>query len=101
MANLMEHPLRYRFLSESDAEYLYEKYTNLKPDYEEFCPTCGKQESPIIEYQCDCQLQLQLYKHYLNAGIGAKFHRMTWDDYVGDEAGKSFSQEYIQGADRF
>jgi len=72
--------LRSRFLSEKDSALLKETYPELrKGNYEQWCPTCFKNPDYLWEERpCDCQLQVQLYKHYLRAGIGAAFHRYSW-----------------------
>jgi len=85
----MPLPLDKRFLSNEDAQRLYEKYPDLRPDPDEYCPTCGKRgvyKWQGVEHVCDCAQQLQFYKHYLNAGIGVLYQRLSWDDFEGDKA---------------
>ncbi|WP_028058395.1 ATP-binding protein [Candidatus Solirubrobacter pratensis] len=35
-------------------------------------------------YECDCETQIQLRKHYLLAGIGEQYMRLDWADYRND-----------------
>jgi DNA replication protein DnaC len=35
------------------------------------------------EYDCDCDTQKSLHKHYLVANIGDQYQRLNWDDYDG------------------
>lgn len=78
--------LRYKYLSESDASRLYSQL-ELPPSPKAYCPTCFKEGSYVYEgvtYQCDCELQYQLFKHYMNAGIGKTYQRLDWGDFEGD-----------------
>src|SRR5687767_2514696 len=38
-----------------------------------------------VEYECDCDTQKALRKHYLLANIGDQYQRLNWDDYDGPE----------------
>lgn len=65
------------------------------------CPTCLATEIEVApgvtgwengtyrfrgkEYDCDCETQMQLRKHYLLAGIGEQYMRLDWNDYEGNE----------------
>ncbi len=89
--------LRFTFLSEPDAKRLYEQHPELKSDPDKYCPTCSKEGSYSWRgesYTCDCQHQLQLNKHYLNAGIGMLYQRLGWEDYEGDEIAKGLCDKY-------
>lgn len=92
--------LEKRFLSDEDAEELYRQYPTLRPDYRSYCPTCLlKNDRKYVwkgkTVRCDCQKQLQLHKHYLNAGIGVNFQRLSWDDYEGDPSLKEDIDLYL------
>lgn len=72
---------------------LYKVYPDLPRTHMAGCPSCGKNLGygvdgttvvRGVEYICNCHDQLQRHKHYLNAGIGATYQFLDWDDYVGD-----------------
>ncbi len=99
----MAPPLDKRFLSDSDASRLYRLHRELKADPDEFCPTCLKEgfyfwPDKDTRVECDCRQQLQLYKHYLNAGIGALYQRLDWDDYIGDDDTVTVASAYLDNA---
>jgi DNA replication protein DnaC len=64
------------------------------------CPTCGSSVREIAdgvygrengtyryrgqEFDCDCDTQVALRKHYLLAGIGDQYQRLDWNDFQGD-----------------
>ncbi len=94
--------LRWRFLHPEDAEVLYQRYPNIKPDPDDFCPTCGKKGKirvvvgkRVQEVECDCQLQLQMYKNYLNAGIGYNYQILDWADLYKAEEARSRARGYF------
>lgn len=90
--------LRTKFLSESDAARLYVAHPKVKPSPEIYCPTCGKTGSYFWDgqnHECDCELQLQLHKHYLSAGIGVLYQRLSWRDYEGDPDVNEMVQRYL------
>ena len=94
----MPLPLDKRYLSDEDAKRLYQKYPSLRPDPEEYCPTCnktGKYKWQDIEHVCECAQQLQFYKHYLNAGIGVLYQRLSWDDFEGDSDLQDLVDTYL------
>lgn len=92
--------LRYSFISERDAQRIYNNNPEVKPSPKEFCPTClckrtyTNPEGDKVE--CDCELQLQLYKHYITSGIGSNYQRLGWDDYYGDEAGEEICKKVLE-----
>jgi DNA replication protein DnaC len=95
-ANLIQN----KFLSDSDADRLYESYPELRQSADKFCPTCATTKSYVWQgetFPCDCDGQRHLYKHYLNAGIGVLYQRLTWDDYQGDEDAGTIAQQYRDG----
>lgn len=74
------------FLPDEEADRLYKRYPNLGKSSEDYCPTCHKKGSYRWrgqEWKCDCHHQLQLYKHYLAAGIGVTYQRLEWIDVQG------------------
>lgn len=95
--------LRLRFLSDKDAERLYKKFPELKSSPDKFCPTCLTDGSYMWqgkEVKCDCTYQLQLYKHYLNSGIGVLYQRQSWDDFDGDPKLRALMKSYADNAPR-
>ena len=86
---MTRHPnIRTSFLSTDEAKRLYELYPHLKSDPDLYCPTCQKTGSYFWKgenIKCDCELQLQLHKHYLASGIGVTYQRLDWDDYSGGD----------------
>lgn len=96
MQSISGESLRHKYLSEEDAERLY-KYTEIRPDPKSYCPTCFKEGVYTFEgeeYECDCQLQLQLLKHYTNAGIGLAYQRLDWDDFEGDPGALNMVEQF-------
>lgn len=90
--------IRYRYLADADAERLYSENSNLGRSYEEFCPTCmtkGTYRWKGEDRQCDCEMQLQLHKHYLWAGIDIDYQRLTWEDFEGDPEVMSIVANYL------
>lgn len=95
--------LRFEYLSDRDASRLYESLPELRKAPYEYCPTCSKKghytwRGETIE--CDCEMQTQLYKHYLRAGIGRTYQRLDWDDYSGDETAAGVCMKYVLNSER-
>lgn len=91
--------IRTWYLSERDAERLYLQNPNLRKGYEDFCPTCNTKKVyhwKGEDHECDCELQLQLYKHYLSSGIGVNYQRLSWDDYQDQSVRDQLSAYYDQ-----
>jgi DNA replication protein DnaC len=81
--------LKYQFLDDSEVEYLELKYPQFEKFSKQGCPTC-------TDRTCgECKEQLQLYKHYLKAGIGLNYQRLDWSDFHGDENALQLSQVYL------
>jgi DNA replication protein DnaC len=95
----MVHPLRYSFLSDEAAARLYKAHPEIKASPDQFCPTCykkGHYKWNNVDQKCDCGEQLQLHKVYLDAGIGAMYQRLSWDDFYGDEALLELRNLYLE-----
>lgn len=96
--------LRTRYLSDDDAARLYAGHPELGRSPDTYCPTCFKKgvfRWKGRDYPCDCEMQLQLHKHYLHAGIGVIYQRLDWDDLKDDnlrEVVKSYAdnQEFVR-----
>jgi DNA replication protein DnaC len=96
--------IRNRFLSDEDATRLYLEHPELKADSDSYCPTCRGTKTyqwKSETHQCDCSLQLQLYKHYLSSGIGATFQRLTWDDYEGEPNPLTIALDYLENHESY
>ena len=81
--------LKFKFLTDDEGDYLESRVPNYERINKIGCPTC-------TDHSCgECKTQLQLYKHYLNAGIGLNYQRLNWDDYQGDEQALQLAQGYL------
>lgn len=92
------------FLSDDEAERLYKDFPNLKKGYEKYCPTCQKEGRYFWKgewHECNCRRQLQLHKHYLNAGIGVTYQRLSWEDFEGDPQIVTQLKKYLAGHENF
>ncbi len=79
-----------RFLSDNVIEFLEHRNPNLSKFSKRGCPTCEDRSCG------ECKIQLQLYKHYLNAGIGQTYQRLDWSDYKGDPRGLNVAEAYLK-----
>lgn len=80
--------IRTSYLPQEEVDRLLRENPHLKDDPSKFCPTCHTKGTYLWrgrEHQCDCQLQLQLYKHYLSAGVGVTYQRLGWSDFKGSK----------------
>ena len=92
------------YLADEDAQRLYEAHPKLRASYKDYCPTCGKTETyrwQGEEHECDCRGQLNLHKHYLAAGIGVAYQRLSWRDYVGDKSILPMLKKYLENAPQY
>lgn len=80
--------VRYSYLSDKDAEYVYSQYPEAKSS--KWCPSCDGTDK-----HCDHELQRQLFKLYANAGIPLTYQRIGWGDYFGDEHIREFCSNYV------
>jgi DNA replication protein DnaC len=81
--------LTYNFIQDEDREYLEQKYPQFDSFSKAGCPTCD-------DHSCgDCKVQLQLYKHYLLAGIGLNYQRLGWEDFHGDQKALDLAHVYL------
>ncbi len=65
------------------------------------CPTCGglgKYNLDFKTYECDCELQKLLQKHYFNANIGREYHDICLKDFLGVDSDKvlPLAYEYLE-----
>jgi len=81
--------LKYKFLKDDETDYLELKNPQFEKIVKMGCPTC-------VDRSCgECKNQLQLYKHYLNAGIGLSYQRLDWSDFEGDPKALELAQLYL------
>ena len=101
----MTFDVRDSYLSDKDSARVYSMYPALERGWKKYCPTCKKRGYYFFRgerVECDCQMQVALCKHYLNAGIGLKYQRLYWDDYENKEAEAYVtSRRYIFGEEKF
>lgn len=95
--------LRTRYLKQSDIDML----TSNHPEIEAygFCPTCDGKGSYLFRSSrnkaCDCELQRQLYKHYLAAGIPTSYQRLDWRDFEGSKDILKVAKKYMNRLDKY
>ena len=81
--------LTYEIISEEVGDYLADRVPQYEKIVKRGCPTCD-------DNTCgECKSQLQLYRHYLNAGIGFSYQKMNWDDFHGDERALELARVYL------
>lgn len=86
-------------LSDEDIDRLQSRYPRLHQ-----CPTCNESGTYLFRGQrkdCDCLLQKQLYKHYLNSGIGVTYQRLDFADYEGDQEFLGLLTKYFDHYDQY
>jgi DNA replication protein DnaC len=86
-------------LSDEDITRLEGRYPRIH-----ICPTCNDQGQYVFDGQqhdCGCMMQRQLYKHYLNAGIGVTYQRLDFADYEGDRDVLQSLAKYVENYDRY
>lgn len=79
--------MRLRFLEDAEAAWIYANHPEVGRSPDDYCPTCDKRGTyrwAGEEHACDCEDQLQRLKHYLAAGIGTAYQRLTWHDLNND-----------------
>lgn len=92
------------FIRQSDADRLYRDFPRLEKGPDNFCPTCGGLGQYFWDgqnHRCNCSRQLQLHKHYLVAGIGVTYQRLSWEDYEGPREILEAMQKYLEGHANF
>lgn len=82
--------LKFKFLEDDETSYLEARNPQFEKIVKSGCPTCGN-----LHTCGECKEQLQLYKHYLNAGIGYTYQRLNWDDFHGDNRALLVAQTYL------
>lgn len=101
---MTDFQLTNHYLSDQEANRLYESNPKLRASHREYCPTCGTTGTyrwKGEEHECNCREQLNLHKHYLAAGVGVAYQRLNWDDYVGDPKVKALCDKYTENASQY
>lgn len=81
------------------------------------CPTCrsrmievapgvegrdrGTYKFRDVEYPCDCETQIALYRHYLLAGIGDQYMRLNWAEFTGTEETRETVGLFLENWENF
>jgi DNA replication protein DnaC len=100
--------MSYRVLNQEDADALYRVYPNLGKSHLSYCPSCGKNKGVGVDgevqldsglWTCNCRDQLQRHKFYLDAGIGATYQFLSWQDYRGDPVAGDMIGAYCSDID--
>ena len=95
-------------MPQEDIEELYRIYPDLPRTHLSGCPSCGKNNGygidgtlvlDGVEWTCNCHDQLQRYKHYLNAGIGATYQFLSWDDFKGNQDALEWVVKWVNDVD--
>ena len=81
--------LKFEFLDDEEIDYLEQKHPQFDLFNKNGCPTCQDRSCG------NCKEQLQLYKHYLRAGVGLNYQRLTWDDFHGDQKAYDLARIYL------
>lgn len=99
----MSEFLRTRFLSDKETDFLALSHPEILSL--DFCPTCGGDGSFMYRHKrrrkCDCEMQRQLYRHYLSAGIPQHYMRLDWPDFKGAKSIRDAAAEYALKADQY
>jgi DNA replication protein DnaC len=97
----MTYNIQADFLSDEEAARLADRFPQLGVEVGpwDYCPTCNTEKKYRlngVDHECDCRAQLQLYRHYLNSGVGDLYHRLDWGDFYGDrELAVSIRENYL------
>lgn len=96
------YDIRTDSLPSEEAERVYQEAPELEAGHYDYCPTCkktGTYRYKGVEHDCDCEMQLQLAKHYTAAGIGQKYHRISWSDLTFEPPADV--QDYLKYLDAY
>lgn len=86
-------------LSDEDITRLESRYPRLH-----ICPTCAEKGEYVFrgeKRQCDCLMQKQLYKHYLNSGVGVTYQRLDFNDYEGNKDLLALLTKYFDNYEQY
>lgn len=75
--------LRNRRIDDSTYDKIVTSYPVAKT-----CPTCGGREKYQLDFEtfdCDCEIQTLLQRHYFAANIGREYHDISLSDFEGPD----------------
>jgi DNA replication protein DnaC len=62
----------------------------------------GNPSREPVEYECNCEEQIQLYLYLLASGIGLRYQRLGWEDVDGAASGASKQMmKYLEKAEAY
>lgn len=96
----MTFNIEHAILPDDEAQRLYRRFPELRDGP---CPTCrdtGHYRWEGRDHDCNCRLQRQLAKHYSMSGIGVRYQRLDWSDFVGDDSSLDQVSEYVLNHDK-
>lgn len=97
--------IRYRVMPDDEYARVLKREPNMGKGYDEWCPTCDKKGVYTAvggaETECDCQMQVALFKWYSASGVGQTYMRLGWLDYHGPEGVLVGVNKYIEKFDDF
>jgi DNA replication protein DnaC len=76
-----------RLTSRSIDDFTFDRINKLFPLAVK-CPTCNDEGAYRLDgsiYECDCELQKMLQRHYFAANIGRAYHTLCIDHFLGDD----------------
>lgn len=90
MLTLEPNPRAVRHILDDDFDWLRARDSSVEKAIRR-CVTCaGKgvfrwrdETGQPADYTCDCDEQLLLYLYLMNAGLGLRYQRLSWDDATG------------------
>ena len=95
-----------RILQDHEVAQLAIDNPGVKWNPEKWCPTCRRADVDKLgnafyrnggqRVLCDCAEQMMLFKHYMLAGIGKTYHRLSWRDFVRSKAVADEVSSYVE-----
>lgn len=95
--------LRYRYLSEKEIGFISKSHPEVEK--QDYCPTCSGDGYYLFRRKnrkrCDCELQVQMYRHYLSAGIPTLYQRLDWKDFEGPRDVLDAANNYLKNLEKY
>lgn len=111
MIGVKYDPAKLRILNDDEVARLSHDNPGVKWNPDHWCPTCLKRDvddhgNSYYQHDgnrhlCDCSQQMQLFKHYMLAGIGKAYHRLDWRDYVRSREIRENAGSYVTNHQEF
>jgi DNA replication protein DnaC len=89
-----------RYVDSDEYDRIRKRFPDIPLGRDDGCPTCRgalRYLSPQGERDCLCAEQRALLRHYLAAGIGEMFMRLSWEDYEGDHVPAAVVRKLLAG----